>query len=98
MSLFVFGKKKPEKPRHPESPIKVLGSGCTKCNQLEEATTEALKTLGIQTPVDHVSEFAEIAAYGVMTTPALVIDGQVVSSGKVLKPDEIVKLITKIRS
>lgn len=97
MSLFVFGKKKEEKPRHPEAPIKVLGSGCTKCNQLEDATIEALKQMSLDEVVDHVSDFAEIAAYGVMSTPALVIDGKVASVGKVLKPEEVVALIKKHR-
>ena len=47
--------------------------------------------------IDHVTDFSEIAAYGVMTTPALVIDGKVVSYGKVLKVDEVVKILQKVR-
>ena len=65
--------------------VKVLGSGCAKCNALEEATREALAELGMDTAIDHVTDFTQIAAYGVMTTPALVVDGKVVSYGKVLK-------------
>lgn len=79
------------------SGIKVLGSGCAKCNQLEAATKEALKQLGMDTSVDHVSDFAKIAEYGVMTTPALVVDGKVVSYGKVLKTEEVVKILQKVR-
>ena len=60
--------------------VKVLGSGCAKCNQLEAATKEALVQLGMDTTIDHVTYFSEIAAYGVMTTPALVIDGKVVAA------------------
>ena len=77
--------------------VKVLGSGCTKCNQLEAATKAALQQLGMDATIDHVTDFAQIAAYGVMTTPALVVDGKVVSYGKVLKTDEVVKILQKIR-
>lgn len=77
--------------------IKVLGTGCAKCNALEEATREALLELGMDTTIDHVTDFAQIAAYGVMTTPALVIDGKVVAYGKVLKKDEAKALIQKVR-
>ncbi|MEG2512848.1 MAG: thioredoxin family protein, partial [Acetivibrio sp.] len=69
--------------------IQVLGSGCKKCNALEQATIEALKELQMDSNIDHVTDFTEIAAYGVMTTPALVVDGKVVSFGKVLKKDEV---------
>jgi small redox-active disulfide protein 2 len=77
--------------------VKVLGSGCTKCNQLEAATAEALKQLNMDTSIEHVTDFAQIAAYGVMSTPALVIDGKVVSYGKVLKVDEVVKILQETR-
>ncbi len=77
--------------------IKILGSGCAKCKKLEEATKEALKRLGMEEAVDHVTDFAQIAAYGVMTTPALVVDGKVVSFGKVLSTEEVVKILQKVR-
>ena len=77
--------------------IKVLGSGCAKCNALEQAVREALEELGMETAIDHVTDFAQIAAYGVMTTPALVVDGKVVSYGKVLKKDEAKALLQKAR-
>ncbi len=80
------------------SSVKVLGSGCAKCNALEAATKMALAQLGMDTTIDHVSDFSQIAAYGVMTTPALVVDGKVVSYGKVLKTDEVVKILQKIRA
>lgn len=76
--------------------IKVLGSGCAKCNQLENATKDALKKLGMDITIDHVSDFAQIATYGVMTTPALVINEKVVSYGKVLKTEEVIKILEKI--
>lgn len=77
--------------------IKILGSGCKKCNQLEEATKQALQQLNIDEPIEHVTDFADIAAYGVMSTPALVVDGKVVSYGKVLSVDDAKKLIAAAR-
>lgn len=77
--------------------VKILGSGCAKCNALEAATKAALEQLGMDTMIDHVTDFSKIAAYGVMTTPALVVDGKVVSYGKVLKTDEVVKILQKVR-
>ena len=77
--------------------VKVLGTGCAKCNALENAVRAALTELGMDTTIDHVTDFAQIAAYGVMTTPALVVDGKVVSYGKVLKKEEAKLLIQKSR-
>jgi small redox-active disulfide protein 2 len=77
--------------------VKVLGSGCAKCNQLEANVKIALEQLGMETMIEHVTDFSQIAAYGVMSTPALVVDGKVVSYGKVLKVEEAVKLLEKIR-
>jgi len=77
--------------------VKILGSGCAKCNQLEAATKAALEQLGMDATIDHVTDFSKIAVYGVMSTPALVIDGKVVSYGKVLKTEEVVKLLQKVR-
>ena len=78
--------------------VKVLGSGCAKCNDLEANVKTALKQLGMDTTIEHVTDFNVIAAYGVMTTPALVVDGKVVSYGKVLKVEEAVKLLQKVRA
>lgn len=86
----------PEKAKVSDATVKVLGSGCVKCNALEAATVDALKELGMDTAIDHVTDFTQIAAYGVMTTPALVVDGKVVSFGKVLKKDEVVKILQKV--
>ena len=63
--------------------IKVLGSGCSNCQNLEKATREALAELGIEAELDHVTDPGEIASYGVMRTPGLVIDDEVVLSGRV---------------
>ena len=64
---------------------------------MEDAVRAALTELGMDTSIDHVTDFTQIAAYGVMTTPALVVDGKVVSYGKVLKKDEAKALIQKVR-
>lgn len=77
--------------------VKVLGSGCAKCNALEAAAVAALTDLGMDPTIDHVTDFVQIAAYGVMTTPALVVDGKVVSFGKVLSKEEAKDLIQKAR-
>ena len=80
------------------SGVKILGGGCAKCNALEAATVEALRELGMNTAVDHVRDFEKIAAYGVMTTPALVVDGQVVSYGKALKKEKVIAILKKVRA
>ena len=77
--------------------IKVLGGGCAKCVALESAVRAALEELGMDAAIDHVTDFAQIAAYGVMTTPALVVDGKVVSYGKVLNKGEAKALLQKSR-
>ena len=75
--------------------IKILGSGCKNCMTLSENVKAAVKELGIEAEIDKVTDFAEIAAYGVMSTPALVVDEKVVSYGKVLKSKEVAGLLKK---
>ena len=94
MNLF---KKQVESNETSSASVKVLGSGCAKCNQLEKATVEALQQLNMDTTIDHVKDYAKIAQYGVMSTPALVVDEQVVSYGKVLTKDEVVKILQELR-
>ena len=77
--------------------VKVLGIGCAKCNELEKNVKAALEQLGMDTSIEHVTDFIQIAAYGVMSTPALVVDGKVVSYGKVLKTEEAIQLLKQIR-
>lgn len=89
--------QKAEKSKVGSASIKVLGSGCAKCNELEANIVSALRQLGMDTAIDHVTDFAQIAAYGVMTTPALVVDGKVVAYGKVLKTDEVITILKKVR-
>lgn len=81
-----------------EASVLILGSGCKSCQTLEANTRAALAQMGdTQSVVGHVTDFTEIARYGVMTTPALVVDGKVLSSGQVLKPEEIVALLAEAR-
>ena len=67
--------------------IKVLGPGCKNCVSLKENTEKAMKEMGIEAEIIKVEDMKDIASYGVMRTPALVIDEKVVSYGKVLKPN-----------
>ncbi len=73
---------------------KILGPGCLRCNKLERATKTALEQLGIEYELEHVTSYEDIASYGVMSTPGLVINGEVVSYGKLLSIDEIKELLT----
>ena len=78
-----------------EKGIKILGSGCSKCAALEKSTREALAELNVEENIDHITDFSQIASYGVMSTPALVINGKVVSYGKVLNKDEVKDLLER---
>lgn len=76
--------------------VKVLGSGCAKCNELEQVVRLAIEELGMNAAIEHVTEWEKIAAYGVMQTPALVIDEKVVCSGRVLKKDAVIALFQQV--
>jgi small redox-active disulfide protein 2 len=73
--------------------IEILGTGCTKCKALEEAAKQAVAKSGKFAQIEKVEDIMKIMDYGVMSTPALVIDGKVLSSGKLLSIAEIVDLI-----
>jgi small redox-active disulfide protein 2 len=75
--------------------IKILGSGCRNCITLMENTKIALKESGIDANIIKVEDFKDIMGFGVMTTPALVIDEKVVSFGKILKPRDIISILEK---
>jgi small redox-active disulfide protein 2 len=75
--------------------IKVLGPGCPKCQQTEKNVKEAIAELGVEAKVEKVANLLEIAKYGVFGTPAVVVDGQVKSVGKIPTKDEIKKWIAK---
>jgi small redox-active disulfide protein 2 len=69
--------------------VKILGTTCSKCKQLEENARKAVESSGVEAKVEKVSDINEMLDYGIMMTPALVIDDTVKSVGKVLTPDEI---------
>ena len=73
--------------------IEVLGSGCAKCTQLYDNVRKALELAGREAEVVKVQDIPSIMKYGVMSTPALVIDGQVKFSGKLVTPEEIRRLL-----
>lgn len=74
--------------------IKVLGSGCANCKNLERVTREALGELGVEATIEKVEDYPSILGYGVMSTPGLVIDEKVVLSGRVPKVAEVRELIS----
>ena len=75
--------------------IKVLGPGCMKCRKTEEIVKEAVAESGMEARIDKVTDIMEIANHGVMGTPAVIVDGEVVSVGKVPTKEEIKQWITK---
>lgn len=75
--------------------IKILGTGCPKCKTLEKNTKDAVGNLGIDATVTKEEDIMKIMEYGVMHTPGLVINGKVVSSGRVLTPKQINELLTQ---
>ena len=75
--------------------IKILGPGCAKCKTLDKLTREVVEKNGINANITKVEDIMEIMKYGVMSTPALVIDEKVVVKGRVPSQDEIKQLLTK---
>ncbi|MDA3864250.1 MAG: thioredoxin family protein [Deltaproteobacteria bacterium] len=73
--------------------IQILGTGCPKCNQLEKAARAAIKELENNYEIEKITDINEIISFGVMMTPALALDGEIKSVGKVLSADEIKQLI-----
>ena len=102
MPLFNFAKKEPNPASKHLTPagdalsVKVLGSGCSKCNLLEKYTVEALDELGIAYNLEHVRDYVEIAKYGVMQTPALVVNEKLLLSGRVATRAELKELLSKL--
>lgn len=74
--------------------IQVLGTGCRKCVTLKENAEQALKNLGVEAQVDKIEDINEIVKYGVMSTPALVVDGEVKIAGKVASTEDIMTLLS----
>ncbi len=75
--------------------IKILGTGCAKCKSLENVTREIVAEMNLDATVTKVEDIMEIMAFGVMTTPALVVDGKVVLKGRVPSSSEVKQLLTK---
>lgn len=73
--------------------IEILGSGCPNCQRLEQHAREAIATTGVEAEVVKITDDARIAGYGILSTPGLVVDGTVVSYGRVPSADEIVTLL-----
>ena len=73
--------------------IQVLGTGCAKCKQLTAAAEKAVAELGLGVPVEKVEDLREIMRFKVMSTPALVVDGRVRSTGKVLSCEDVKTLL-----
>ena len=74
--------------------FKILGTGCARCNQLENLTKEALKEMGVEAHIDHVKDIKKIMEYPILTTPGLVINEELVLSGRVPSKAEMTKIIT----
>lgn len=78
--------------------IKVLGPGCRNCVNLDKAARSAVAELGIDATIEKVEDYAQIASYNIMSTPGLVIDGTVVTSGRVPSASEIKDLLLAAQS
>ena len=74
--------------------IKILGPGCANCVNLERVTREAVTTLGLDATIEKVTDYAAIVGYGVMRTPALVVDEKVIMSGRVPTAAQVQTLLT----
>ncbi len=74
--------------------IKVLGPGCARCHQLEQAAKEVVKELGIEASIEEVKDIKKITAYPILTTPGLVINEKLVCSGRVPTKAEVITVIT----
>jgi small redox-active disulfide protein 2 len=74
--------------------IKILGTGCAKCNQLENVTKEVLKEMGLDIQIDHVKDIQKIMEYPILTTPGLVINEELVLAGRVPSRAEMTKIFT----
>ena len=76
--------------------IKVLGAGCKSCHEQYENAKAAVQALGLKVEVEYITDMEKVMEYGVMSMPAIVVNGQVVSMGKVLKAADVEKLLQKL--
>ena len=102
MALFNFGKKKEEKScccgKAVEGIccVKVLGAGCKTCHEQYENAVAAVKAMGLNMEVEYITDMEKVMEYGVMSMPAIVVNEQVVSMGKVLKAAQVEQLLQKL--
>ncbi|HAG15964.1 MAG TPA: thioredoxin family protein [Bacteroidales bacterium] len=75
--------------------IKILGTGCQKCKMLEKLTRDVVKEAGIQANISKVDDFIEIMSYGVLSTPALVVDGKLIVKGRIPSSSELKSLLSQ---
>ena len=75
--------------------IKILGTGCAKCNETERRVKEVIRELNLDSTIEHVTEVKKIMEYPILTTPGLVINEKLVFSGRVPTRDEITKLVSE---
>lgn len=76
--------------------VKVLGAGCKSCHEQFEHAKEAVRSMGLSVEVEYITDMEKVMAYGVMSMPAIVVNEQVVSMGRVLKAADVVKLLHKL--
>lgn len=100
MSLFRREEKREEAPacgqRSGISSIQVLGLGCASCQEQLENVKKAVKNMGLDLEVEYITDLRQIAALGVMTAPAILVNGQAISAGAVLKPGQVEKLLRQL--
>lgn len=75
--------------------IKVIGTGCDKCDQLYENTKSAIEELGLNANIEKVEDLMEMVKLGVMSSPSLMVDGKLVVSGRIVSKEKIIELINK---
>lgn len=76
--------------------VKVLGAGCKSCHQMFENAKEAVSAMGLSVEVEYITDMEKVMEYGVMSMPALVVNEKVVSMGKVLKADDVERLLSNL--
>lgn len=75
--------------------VKVLGAGCANCKRLEQTVRRVAEAKGIAIELEHVTEYADILKWNVLATPGLVLNGRLVAAGRVLKDDEVARLLAQ---
>ena len=101
--MFDFFKKNVKNQSRPQSKsvvksVKVLGAGCKTCHKQFENAKQAVKAMGLSVEVEYITDMQKVMEYGVMSMPVVVVNEKVVSSGRLLKADDIVKLLRKERT